>query len=152
MGATEEQIAILSAAHVTHVSYILLIFSAAFLLFLFVCVLIQIYVQATWPSSPPPDQNNSNRRKGSGRRANGEIALPDTPMATNGRARRKGGSLREVDLERAKEVEEFELEGLMSEEEEEGRSSDDAGVGGSSGSSLEVRSEDSGSGRRKELV
>lgn len=34
MGATEEQMALLSSAHVTHVSYILLIFSLSFLLFL----------------------------------------------------------------------------------------------------------------------
>lgn len=34
MGATEEQMALLSSKHVTHVSYILLIFSVSFLLFL----------------------------------------------------------------------------------------------------------------------
>lgn len=34
MGATEEQMALLSSKSVTHVSYILLIFSVAFLLFL----------------------------------------------------------------------------------------------------------------------
>ena len=34
MGATEEQMKILSDAHITHVSYILIIYSIAFLLFL----------------------------------------------------------------------------------------------------------------------
>jgi hypothetical protein len=34
MGATEEQMAVLASAHVTHVSYILILYSLAFLLFL----------------------------------------------------------------------------------------------------------------------
>jgi hypothetical protein len=34
MGATEEQMALLSNANVTHVSYILILYSVAFLLFL----------------------------------------------------------------------------------------------------------------------
>jgi len=34
MGATEEQMVLLSAAGVTHVSYILILYSVAFLLFL----------------------------------------------------------------------------------------------------------------------
>lgn len=34
MGATEEQMALLSDAHVTHVSYVLILYSIAFLLYL----------------------------------------------------------------------------------------------------------------------
>lgn len=34
MGATEEQMALLSDAHVTHVSYVLILYSVAFLLYL----------------------------------------------------------------------------------------------------------------------
>jgi len=39
MGATEEQMQLLSDAHVTHVSYVLILFSIAFLLFLCKCLL-----------------------------------------------------------------------------------------------------------------
>ena len=142
MGATEEQIAILAAAHVTHVSYILLIFSAAFLLFLFVCVLLHIYAQATWPLDSADHKKQDIRSK----RLNGGIALPDTPIAVKKQRQRPRDT--DLDLERAKGVEEFELEGLMSEE-EDGETSVDAGKGSSSSA---VSSEDSGSGRRKELV
>lgn len=34
MGATEEQMALLSDAHVTHVSYVLILYGVAFLLYL----------------------------------------------------------------------------------------------------------------------
>lgn len=46
MGATEEQMALLSDAHVTHVSYVLILYSMSFLLYLcksfppFSCILI----------------------------------------------------------------------------------------------------------------
>ena len=166
MGATEEHIALLAAQHVTHVSYILLIFSAAFLLFLFVCVLLHLYAQSAWPLSP--DGTKASRINGRGKRRgrrNGEeeddeeaggIKLPDTPVDGEQRERRggrrggKGGRRRDrdVDLERAKGVEEFELEGLMSEEEED----EELINGKASSSSSAGSSEDSGSGRRKELI
>ena len=142
MGATEEQIAVLSALHVTHVSYILLIFSAAFLLFLFVCVLLHIYAQATWPLSEDGlkvDTSNIDGRVNSG----GGIKLPVTPVNGHLPKGRKDGK-RDLDLERAKFVEEFELEGLIGASDEE---VDDVGEGSSNGGS-----EDSGSGRRKEGV
>ena len=94
MGATEEQLALLSDLHVTHVSYILILYSIAFLLFLFVVVLLHLYAQHAWPIKPK----------------NG-IVLPPTPT-TNGHIR---------------DVEEFELEGLMTDEEE--RSSEDISEG-----------------------
>ena len=49
MGATEEQMKFLSDAGVTHVSYILILYSLAFLLYLFVNILLHIYAQHTWP-------------------------------------------------------------------------------------------------------
>ena len=159
MGATEEHIALLSAQGVTHVSYILLIFSAAFLLFLFVCVLLHLYAQAAWPL----DASGRRRREGaSGSKGNG-IKLPDTPVGAKKGRKRRGGS--EEDLERAKGVEELELEGLMSDDDDEAEEGGDDGggqrgerrgegstAGSSNGSSTGSSSEDSGSGRRKELV
>ena len=130
MGATEEQIAVLSALGVTHVAYILLLFSVAFLLFLFVCILLHIYAQATWPIDPSKGSSESYK-------VNGGIQLPDTPINVKPSLRRV--LERERDVERARAVEEFELEGLMSEEEDENRAEGSAGG-----------SEDSGSGRRKE--
>ena len=125
MGATEEQISFLSQAGVTHVSYILLIFSAAFLMFLFVNVLLHIYAQACIPLRS--DNSSSSAPEGG-------IQLPVTPLHT------QHSRSRQQDLERARAAEEYELDGLMSEDEEERPSSAD-GV-----------SEDSGSGRRKEAL
>ena len=101
MGATEEQLVLLSSLHVTHVSYILVLYSVAFLLFFFVSVLLHLYTQSTWPAQ----QKNI-------------IALPSTPT-TNGHG------------------EQFELEGLITDDEDERAS--------------EGLSEDSGTGRRKEV-
>lgn len=57
MGATEEQMAYLSSAHVTHVSYVLILYSIAFLLYLFVNILLHIYATHTWPD----DESNGQR-------------------------------------------------------------------------------------------
>ncbi|KAF2404491.1 integral membrane protein-like protein [Trichodelitschia bisporula] len=43
MGATEEQMKMLDAAHVDHVSYVLLLYSVAFLMYLFTNMLIHLY-------------------------------------------------------------------------------------------------------------
>lgn len=89
MSATEEQLALLATAHVSHVSYILLLYSVSFLLFLFVSLLLHLYAVHMPPTAGPkrPDE-------GAERRINGH-ADP---------------SLRDV--------EEFELEGLISDDEE----------------------------------
>jgi hypothetical protein len=50
--------ALLAAHSVTHVSYILILFSAAFLMYLFVNILLHIYAQATWPDD---DSNGLGR-------------------------------------------------------------------------------------------
>ncbi|KAK5077212.1 hypothetical protein LTR64_005306 [Lithohypha guttulata] len=68
MGATEEQMAFLSAANVTHVSYILILYSVAFLLYLFVNILLHIYAQHTWPDDE----------------SNGQIALAKQMRTTRG--------------------------------------------------------------------
>lgn len=126
MGATEEQIAFLSNAGVTHVSYILLIFSAAFLMFLFVNILLHVYAEAAIPIdtiTPPPSTTQE-----------GGIRLPPTPVDIRRQLHK------ERDLERVRAAEEFELEGLISQDDADGEN-----VGGRDGAS-----EDSGSGRRKE--
>ena len=108
MGATEEQMVLLAGAHVTHVSYILLLFSVSFLLFFFVNVLLYIYASYVWPIDRNP------------------VVLPKV----NGRA---NGHLR-GDSQRLRDAEEFELEGLMSDDED--------GTGARSSTST---------GRRKEI-
>lgn len=89
MSATEEQMALLSTAHISHVSYILLLYSVSFLLFLFVSLLLHMYaVHALPPAEPNPMDVEGERR-------------------INGHA---DPSLRDA--------EEFELQGLISDEEE----------------------------------
>jgi len=68
MGATEEQMEFLSAANVTHVSYILILYSIAFLLYLFVNILLHIFATHTWPDDE----------------SNGQIALAKQMRAQNG--------------------------------------------------------------------
>ncbi|KAH7051027.1 putative integral membrane protein [Macrophomina phaseolina] len=98
MGATEEQMALLSDAHVTHVSYVLILYSMSFLLYLFVNMLLHIYATWAWPESTKPDPETG--------RLNGHI---------NGHARRPFS--RSVE-QRLRDAEEFELEGLISDDEE----------------------------------
>lgn len=97
MGATEEQMLLLAGAHVSHVSYILILFSIAFLMFLFVCMLLHLYAVHAFPV----DKAAAPRMNGNAQ-GNGQI--------------RPGGSM--GDAQRLRDAEEFELEGLMSEDEE----------------------------------
>ena len=90
MGATEEQMDLLTNAGVSHVSYILLLYSISFLLFLFVCMLLHLYASYAWPVDP---------------------TRPKT-MANGG----LNGHVGHVDR-RVRDAEEFELEGLMSDDE-----------------------------------
>lgn len=89
LSATEEQMALLATAHVSHVSYILILYSVSFLLFLFVSLLLHLYAVSALPTaeSNPTDVDGERR--------------------INGHA---DPSLRDA--------EEFELEGLISDEEE----------------------------------
>ena len=82
--------AMLATANVSHVSYILLLYSIAFLMFLFVCMLLHLYATHAWPADAKKDG------------ANGHI--------TNGHA---------SDGRRVRDAEEFELEGLMSDDDDE---------------------------------
>ena len=103
MGATEEQLALLSSHNVTHVSYILLLYSIAFLLFLFVSMLLQLYANSAWPLEPRAaahvlaNGSIGKRRAGDGGQENGVIS--------NGH------------LGLVRDAEEFELEGLMTDDE-----------------------------------
>ena len=93
MGATEEQMALLANVHVSHVSYILILFSVAFLMFLFVSMLLQLYANFAWPL----DASKASTAAANGRIPNGHIP---------GQAADR----------RVRDAEEFELEGLMSDE------------------------------------
>ena len=89
--------ALLAGAHVSHVSYILLLFSIAFLMFLFVCMLLHLYSIYAWPldKKATPKMNGVTR-------GNGHV--------------RSGASI--GDAQRVRDAEEFELEGLMSEDDD----------------------------------
>ena len=91
MGATEEQMALLATAHVTHVSYILLLYSISFLLFLFVSMLLHLYASYAWPL----EARSKNLANGG---LNGHVHAG------------------QVDR-RVRDAEEFELDGLMCEDE-----------------------------------
>ncbi|KAI1774339.1 hypothetical protein F4818DRAFT_442491 [Hypoxylon cercidicola] len=89
MGATEEQMAFVASSGMDHVAYILILYSLAFLLFLFVNALISVYDRNA-PDAPPKDVANGRL----GPHMNGNVPVRD--------------------------AQEFELEGLMSEDEEDG--------------------------------
>ncbi|EMC97321.1 hypothetical protein BAUCODRAFT_138636 [Baudoinia panamericana UAMH 10762] len=102
MGATEEQMEILHEHHVTHVSYVLILYSISFLMFLFVLMLLHLY--------------------SAGKEAGGTHILPtikpsnDEPSGLNGRPRVPNAADRQ-----ARDAQEFELEGLINDEEEIGK-------------------------------
>lgn len=93
MGATEEQMQLVSDANITHVSYILVIYSFAFLMFLLTNMLIHLYSVNTAPPVPAKDVERPPR-------------LP-----------RMNGHTRATDSVQIRDAEEFELAGLMSDEE-----------------------------------
>jgi hypothetical protein len=99
MGATEEQMQLLTSAHITHVSYILVLFSFAFLLFLFVHMLLHLYAINSAPLPPPKDI--------------------EMPVLGRVRSNRMGGH-RLTDSRQIRDAEEFELHGLISDDEGEG--------------------------------
>ncbi|KAK0897438.1 hypothetical protein LTR02_010720 [Friedmanniomyces endolithicus] len=104
MGATEEQLQLLSDAGVTHVSYILILYSISFLLFLFVLMLLHLYSAQATPSngqSKPSVKLDDEERP----RVNGHHQSMRIPSTSD---------------RQAHDAQEFELEGLMSEDEDEG--------------------------------
>ncbi|KAJ5216552.1 Protein YTP1 [Penicillium cinerascens] len=104
MGATEEQMQLLNDAGITHVSYVLILYSVAFILFLFVNILLHIYAVHAWPEGEPTDAQEGAKYT----HANGR--------SMNGRART-------TEATRIQDAEAFELQGLISDEEEEAGSS-----------------------------
>ncbi|THW19399.1 hypothetical protein D6D17_09200 [Aureobasidium pullulans] len=100
MGATEEQMLLLSNAGVTHVAYILILYSIAFLLFLFVNMLLRLYTYYVDSPTHIKSADPESRLNGS--------AMP------NGHARIPDASDRQI-----RDAEEFELEGLMSEDDDD---------------------------------
>lgn len=111
MSAQEEQMAMAATLHVSHVSFILIIYSFAFLMYLLVIVLCNLYAVYAWPVSAvdkPAFVNGNGHGNG-----NGHVlgALSGGPTTGGGRRSRDDGGIRGA--------EEFELEGLMSEDEDE---------------------------------
>ncbi|KAF2823799.1 hypothetical protein CC86DRAFT_457436 [Ophiobolus disseminans] len=97
MGATEEQMQLLHDAHVTHVTYVLILFSVAFLMFLFVNMLLHLYAVHAWGQSSKFDAE-----------------APRTNGLANGHA---NGYVRAD--RRIRDAEEFELAGLDSDDDDE---------------------------------
>lgn len=94
MAATEEQMDLMAGAGVSHVSYVLVLYSFASIIFLFVNILLHIYGTLAAPTENTKELNGS--------------------ATTNGHARGTAAS-RQI-----RDAEEFELEGLMSDDEVEG--------------------------------
>ncbi|KAF1839018.1 hypothetical protein BDW02DRAFT_564357 [Decorospora gaudefroyi] len=101
MGATEEQMQLLADANVTHVSYVLILFSMAFLLFLFVNMLIHLYAVSAW-----------------GQDTKSEAEAPCLNSMANGHASGHINGYTRADR-RIRDAEEFELEGLDSDDEDD---------------------------------
>lgn len=91
MGATEEQMTLVAASSMDHVSYILILYSLAFLVFLFTMILIHLYDRNAIPDEATKPTANGRL----GPRLNGHVPVRD--------------------------AQEFELEGLMSDDEDDER-------------------------------
>jgi hypothetical protein len=129
MGATEEQMKLLSEAHVTHVSYILILYSFAFLLFLFVNVLLHLYAVHAWPDSNSNGRRESRMLSRSMSRsvsaAGGLLRSGFLKKKSNAANSAMSGGLsngkvriprhRQTDSQQIRDAETFELEGLISE-------------------------------------
>ncbi|KAI1114291.1 hypothetical protein F5Y14DRAFT_189441 [Nemania sp. NC0429] len=89
MGATEEQMELVASSSMDHVSYILILYSLAALLFLFTLMLVQIYDSNTGPALAKKEGDAERL----GPRLSGNVPVRD--------------------------AQEFELEGLMSDDEDE---------------------------------
>lgn len=131
MGATEEQMKFLSDAGVSHVSYILILYSISFLLFLFVNMLLHLYAVHAWP-----DDETNGRKEVRLHSRTASVALgpqrpgilkrysdADSPTMNgiNGPANGKVKMPRHrpTDSQQVRDAEEFELEGLITDGEDE---------------------------------
>ncbi|KKZ67006.1 hypothetical protein EMCG_07306 [[Emmonsia] crescens] len=108
MGATEEQMELLSNAGISHVAYILILYSIAFILFLFVNVLIHIYAVHAWPETAKYKGNRptSHSRPLSGRSST-SFPSDGSHIGANGHIRSHAQN------QHIQDAEEFELEGLI---------------------------------------
>lgn len=96
MGATEEQMALVNDSGIDAVAYVLILYSLAFLTFLFTNVLVSLYDRGA---------NQISATKAYGRGVNGHATPGHHGPASDER--------------RLRDVEEFELDGLMSDDEDE---------------------------------
>jgi hypothetical protein len=111
MGATEEQMEMLSAHDVTHVSYILILYSVAFMLYLFVNILLHIYAVHTWPEEADTGRRSSSRAVSTAKRYS---SAPGMNGSAHGNGGLKVPKHRPTDSQQVRDAEEFELEGLIS--------------------------------------
>jgi hypothetical protein len=123
MGATEEQMQLLEDAGVTHVAYVLILYSIAFILFLFVNILLHIYAVHAWPeSTQPPTRSRSSSIEDDDAGAGPSNSKPhrSRPNGTymNGHARSPS------EAQRIQDAETFELQGLISDEDDDAKSID----------------------------
>lgn len=120
MGATEEQMQLLHDAGITHVSYVLILYSIAFVLFLFVNILLHIYAVHVWPDSGKklPARSSSEEEEAQGAtHANGSFL--------NGHVRSNS------ETQHIHDAEAYELEGLISDEEDDSKAAADSHTMGS---------------------
>ena len=115
MGATEEQLEMLSAHNVTHVSYILVLYSVSFMLYLFVNILLHIYAVHTWPEEEETGRRSSSRAADSTKR---HSSTPGMDGSAQGNGKLKLPKHRPTDSQQVRDAEEFELEGLISDADE----------------------------------
>ncbi|KAI5297522.1 hypothetical protein KEM55_004563 [Ascosphaera atra] len=104
MGATEEQMQVLANHHVTHVAYILILFSCAFILFLFVNTLLHIYAVHSWPESARYDISQPTTRL----RNNESLDFAHSLEMNN-----LHDSSNVAPAQQVRDAQEFELEGLI---------------------------------------
>ncbi len=128
MGATEQQMQLLSDANVTHVSYILILYSIAFMLYLLVNILLYVYAAHAWPDDesnglrPPPSARSLSvamTAGGPSGHARKLSVLPQTGMngsAASAHRLPKPQAHRVTDSQQVRDAEEFELEGLISDD------------------------------------
>ena len=90
MGLNEEQMYLLDRSGMDYSTYVLILFSLAFMIFVFVSMLINVYDSASAPDAPHKESSEGRL----GPRLNGTVPVRD--------------------------AQEFELEGLMSEDEDDG--------------------------------
>ncbi|KAL3488901.1 hypothetical protein BJX62DRAFT_239602 [Aspergillus germanicus] len=123
MGATEEQMQLLEDAGVTHVAYVLILYSIAFILFLFVNILLHIYAVHAWPeSTQPPTHSRSSSIEDEDAGAGPSNSKPHRSRP-NG-AYMNGHARSPSEAQRIQDAETFELQGLISDEDDDAKSID----------------------------